>query len=291
MAKNNSENNKIALATYVPVIHAGYISFFKKYPAAEIVVVDRELLKSEFRSLQKDIRALETEQIIESLQVLLPERSIVHARTKVDLEKLSLYEEVIMPEDEVSDWIQAEFFADIPEEKIKTDSIFLRWSSAKAKQKNDVVPDEKVTTDELHQRLMGKTVAEAEKSSDWWRQTAAAVAKDGELIALAHNTHKLSDQSQYINGDPRANSSRGLALEVSTAMHAEEAVIAAAAKEGISLAGADLYATTFPCPFCARLVAYSGIKRVFYKEGYSVLDGAELMRSQGVELVRVEEES
>ena len=189
-----------------------------------------------------------------------------------------------MPEDEISDWLEVEFFSG---RKIKHDSIFLRWGEAKTKQKNDVDTDGEVTSDELHQRLMGEVAQEAQKSSDWWRQTAAAVAKDGQLIAIAHNQHVPSDQNQYVLGDPRANFSRGEAVEVSTSLHAEEAVIAKAAAEGISLQGADLYATTFPCPFCARLIAYSGVKRLFYKEGYSMLDGVELMKSRGIELIKV----
>ncbi|MBT3249471.1 MAG: hypothetical protein HN846_01910 [Candidatus Pacebacteria bacterium] len=273
--------NKTAIVTYVPVIHAGYINLFEKYPEADLVIVDKEILDEQFRSIQKDIRALETKQIIDSLQTLFPERQIIHLQFKKDLDE---YQQIIMPEDEISDWLQAEFF---PGQDIKYDSIFLRWSGSKTKQKQDVSPDEEVTVDELHQRLMGGAVKEAGKSADWWRQTAAAVAKDGELISIAHNKHAPSDQIQYINGDPRVNFSRGEAMEVSSSLHAEEAVIAKAAAEGISLKGADLYATTFPCPFCARLVAYSGIKRVFYKDGYSVLDGAELMKSQGVELVKV----
>lgn len=275
--------NNTALVAYVPVLHAGYMNFFSKYPEADLVIVDKDLLNEQFRSIQKDIRALETGQIVDSLKIILPDRNIIHLKSK---EGLGEYEQIIMPEDEISDWLAAEFFDD---EDIKRDTIFLRWSRAKTQQQNDVTPDEAVTADELHQKLMGQTGGEAQKSSDWWRQTAAAVARDGELIAIAHNTHKPTDQSQYINGDPRVNSKRGLAMEVSTAMHAEEAVIAAAAKQGVSLAGADLYVTTFPCPFCARLIAYSGIKRVFYKDGYSVLDGAELMRGQGVVLVMVEE--
>jgi len=273
--------NKTAIVTYVPVIHAGYVKFFEKYPEADLVIVDKELIGDKFRSIQKDIRALKTKQIVDLLQTLFPARNIVHLKNKTDLGE---YEQIIMPEDEISDWLQTEFFAD---KEIKHDSIFLRWSEAKAKQEKDVIPDDEVTTEELHRQFISMTLKETEKSSDWWRQTAAAVAKDGQLIAIAHNKHAPSDQIQYILGDPRANFSRGEAIEVSSSLHAEEAVIAKAAAEGISLKGADLYVTTFPCPFCARLVAYAGIKRLFYKDGYSVLDGAELMKSQGVELVKV----
>ena len=272
---------KTAIVTYVPVIHAGYVQLFGKYPEADLVIVDKKLLAAKFRSIQKDIRALATTQLIKSLKALFPDRKIIHLRNSVDLGD---YEQIIMPEDEISDWLEVEFFSG---RKIKHDSIFLRWGEAKTKQKNDVDTDGEVTSDELHQRLMGEVAQEAQKSSDWWRQTAAAVAKDGQLIAIAHNQHVPSDQNQYVLGDPRANFSRGEAVEVSTSLHAEEAVIAKAAAEGISLQGADLYATTFPCPFCARLIAYSGVKRLFYKEGYSMLDGVELMKSRGIELIKV----
>ncbi len=266
---------------YIPVIHQGYINLVENNPKADVVVVDKKLLNDQFRSIQKDIRALTTEQIISSLKILFPERQILHLQDFKGLEK---YEEFILPEDEISEWIKDEFLS---EQTVHHDSIFLRWSGSRTKQEKDVSPDEEITTDELHQRLMKETVDRSQKSADWWRQTAAAVAKDGEVIALAHNFHVPSDQVQYINGDPRANFKRGQMMEVSSSLHAEEAVIAHAAAEGVSLKGADLYATTFPCPFCARLIAYSGIKRLFYKDGYTVLDGAELMKSKGIELIKV----
>ena len=192
---------------------------------------DKKLLEGEFRSIQKDIRALETKQIVETLQILLSDREIKLVRSEAELEILNEYEEIVMSDDEISDWLAEKFLA---EKDIVRDSIFLRWSESKSKQKSDVVPDKVVTGDELHRALMRQVVGESEKSGDWWRQTAAAVAKDGKLISIAHNTHKPSDQNQYVLGDPRANSSRGLALEVSTALHAEEAVVADALYDSAS---------------------------------------------------------
>lgn len=278
-----------ALVVYIPVIHQGYLDFFERYPQAEIIVVDRELLSSEFRSLQKDIRALPTNDILEMIQVLQPDRQLTRLRT-LDQLAWDHYDQLILPTDEISDWLLEQLKAEVAELnelKIKRDSIFLRWSQARTKQKKDVIPDEAITTEQLNQTLMKQTLAAAEQSGDWWRQTAAAVVKDGKIISLAHNQHFPSDQLPYIFGDPRANSSRGRAIEVTTALHAEEIVIGRAAREGSSLAGADLYVTTFPCPYCARLIAYTGIKRVFYHEGYSLLDGAELLRSQGIKLIKV----
>jgi dCMP deaminase len=75
--------------------------------------------------------------------------------------------------------------------------------------------------------------------------------------------------------------------DLSTAIHAEAAVVASAAAAGIPLAGADLYTTTFPCPACARLIAEAGFARCFFAGGYSVLDGEQVLRAAGVALIRV----
>ena len=76
--------------------------------------------------------------------------------------------------------------------------------------------------------------------------------------------------------------------DLSTALHAEAAIIAAAARRGVSLAGADLYVTTFPCPACARLIAEAGLRRCFFAGPYSVLDGEGVLRAAGVEVIWVD---
>ena len=49
-----------------------------------------------------------------------------------------------------------------------------------------------------------------------------------------------------------------------------------------------MYVTVFPCPPCAKLIAYSGIKRLYCGGGYAVLDGEEVLKSNGVEIYFVE---
>jgi dCMP deaminase len=127
----------------------------------------------------------------------------------------------------------------------------------------------------------------ATKSSDWWRHVGAVLVKDEKIILSTFNTHVPSEQMPYVNGDPRSNFSKGVHLELSTAIHAEARLIAQAAKEGVSLDGASLYVTTFPCPPCAKLVAYAGIKKLYFDEGYGVLDGEQILKQQGVEIVQV----
>jgi dCMP deaminase len=59
------------------------------------------------------------------------------------------------------------------------------------------------------------------------------------------------------------------------------------AKEGVSLKEGSIYVTTFPCSNCARLLCEAGIKKVFYKNGYSRLDAESIFKFYGVEIVLV----
>ncbi len=48
-----------------------------------------------------------------------------------------------------------------------------------------------------------------------------------------------------------------------------------------------MYVTDFPCPPCAKLIAAAGVERVYFRDGYAVLDGEDVLREAGVELLRV----
>jgi deoxycytidylate deaminase len=57
-------------------------------------------------------------------------------------------------------------------------------------------------------------------------------------------------------------------LEFGRSVHAEMAAISSAARLGLSIKGATLFTTTFPCHMCARHIVASGIDRVVYVEPY-----------------------
>lgn len=57
-------------------------------------------------------------------------------------------------------------------------------------------------------------------------------------------------------------------LEFGRSVHAEMAALMSAARLGVSVRGATLFCTTFPCHMCARHIVASGIKRVVYVEPY-----------------------
>jgi Deoxycytidylate deaminase len=57
-------------------------------------------------------------------------------------------------------------------------------------------------------------------------------------------------------------------IEFGRIIHAEMAAITDAARRGVSIQGATLYCTTYPCHMCARHIIASGIDRVVFIEPY-----------------------
>jgi len=51
-------------------------------------------------------------------------------------------------------------------------------------------------------------------------------------------------------------------------VHAEQNCIADCAKRGVSMDGADVYITHYPCVNCFKGLVASGVKRIFYLENY-----------------------
>ena len=71
-------------------------------------------------------------------------------------------------------------------------------------------------------------------------------------------------------------------------LHAEANAITKVAKSDNSSEGATLYVTSSPCIECAKLIIQSGIKRVVYADSYHSMDGIDLLKRVGIEIVKVE---
>lgn len=54
------------------------------------------------------------------------------------------------------------------------------------------------------------------------------------------------------------------------ALHSEIDAISTAAKKGISTEGATIFVTRYPCEACARAIAASGIKKIYYGRKESI---------------------
>ncbi len=57
-------------------------------------------------------------------------------------------------------------------------------------------------------------------------------------------------------------------IEFGRIVHAEMSALSDAARKGLSVEGATLYCTTFPCHICAKLIVAAGIQKVVYLEPY-----------------------
>lgn len=71
-------------------------------------------------------------------------------------------------------------------------------------------------------------------------------------------------------------------------LHAEANAITKVAKSNNSSDGATLYVTSSPCIECAKLIIQSGIKRIVYADSYHSMDGIDLLKRVGIEIVKVE---
>jgi dCMP deaminase len=70
-----------------------------------------------------------------------------------------------------------------------------------------------------------------------------------------------------------------------TTVHAEANAILQAAKNGVSVDGAELYTTASPCWNCFKLIANAGIRKIYYGEFYRDERSRETADKIGIELI------
>ncbi len=275
-----------AVVLYVPVLHEGYIRFLKKHSHGAVYVLGNSFL-SQHRDIVKDIRAISPEEIAVALRALFPDRqvSILEIENESQINSLDSNRWVLhMPGELLTRDIAAEFFT---KAIIEFDTIFLRWDSESSTAQTPVDFDKVIDVSTFTREWMNEAYWHAAKSADWWRQVGAIVMTPSDEVLSATNQHVPYEFMPYINGDPRSSFNKGINIELSTVLHAETRLIAEAARLGLCLDGAELFTTTFPCPWCAKIVAYSGIRRVYFVEGYTMLDAESILKSQGIDIVKV----
>ncbi len=271
---------------YLPVVHAGHEAFFARHADAAEVLVLGAGFRGLFKSLAKDIRALRPERAAQFLQLMLP-GTLIRVIEPGDLPAAVTAETLVLPDEDITRNLAAEHHLGAGRELV-FDKTFLRWDREWSQAVRPADFDAKRAIGELPAALAGRARELSGHSSDWWRQVGAIAWRGGEILGAAWNHHAPTEYAPYIDGDPRDNFSRGVRADLSTATHAEAAVVAQAARAGRPLNGADIYVTTFPCPTCARLIAESGFRRCYFTGQYSVLEGDKLLRTAGVELLWVD---
>ena len=70
-------------------------------------------------------------------------------------------------------------------------------------------------------------------------------------------------------------------------LHAEANAITKIARSGNNSDGSTLYVTDSPCIECSKLIIQAGIKRVIYNREYRIMDGVDLLRRAGIEVINL----
>jgi dCMP deaminase len=271
---------------YLPVVHAGHEAFFARHPDAAEVLLLGTGFKAEFKSLAKDIRALPPDRAAQFLRVMLPGIQ-VRVVEPADLPAALTADTLVLPDEDVTRQLAQQHRLG-QGRNLVFDQTFLRWDREWSRAERPAAFDGAVKPASLPEPLLSRAKELADHSSDWWRQVGAIAWRGAAVLGAAWNHHCPTEYAPYTDGDPRDGFGRGVRADLSTAVHAEASVVATAARDGVSLDGADLYVTTFPCPACARLIAESGFRRCYFSGGYSVLDGDAILRAAGVELLWVD---
>lgn len=276
--------NNTNLVAYVPSPHAGYLKFFRAYEGSTLYVLGDEFTQ-QFQSLVRNLPAVRPEEARKMIQTLGIFAN-VDVLTSKDLE-IVRRQHIVMPDEDVSHALTEEYF---PNSSVRFDGRWrLRWDWKTTHQNRRPEGEHVVSTKELDRELMRSAFEVANRSPDWWRQIGALLAdEEGGALLAACNQHVPHEQSAYLMGDPRSNFEPGQCIELSNAAHAEMVILATAAARGIKTHGCSLYVSTFPCPPCAYPWAFSGIKRLYYADGYSLVAGAETLEAKDVEIIRVE---
>jgi dCMP deaminase len=111
-------------------------------------------------------------------------------------------------------------------------------------------------------------------------KVGAIVVKNGSI--LAHGW----------NGTPSGFRTNVCEMEDGTTspfvLHAEQNILVKMAKSTESIEGAELFCTHSPCPECSKLLAQSGIKKVYYKNKYRITDGLDVLQELGVNVEQVQ---
>jgi dCMP deaminase len=266
------------------VLHAGYEALFVRHADADETLLLGSSFAEEFPVLRKEIRALAPDA---AASYLAGRFSAVRVVERPDLPGAVTAATLVVPDEELMRSVVTGYGLDAGR-TVVFERTFLRWDREWSRAQRPAAYDGTVAADDLSRTLALAADTEAQRSSDWWRQVGALAVRNGVILDSAHNEHRPTEYSPYLDGDPRNDFSRGVHIELSTAIHAEALLVARAARAGRSLQGADLYVSTFPCPGCARLVAEAGFRRCFFAGPYAVLDGDTVLRAAGVELIWVD---
>lgn len=137
-----------------------------------------------------------------------------------------------------------------------------------------------------HEYFMAHAKVTASASKCTYFQVGAVIVKEGRIISHGYNgtpSGYPEDCPGRFSGKPEEREEHHKFSEQTT-IHAEMNAILWAARSGIPIDGAVLYATLQPCHNCIKACVGAGIKAIIYETPYDRADAysAEFCKKSGV---------
>lgn len=132
-------------------------------------------------------------------------------------------------------------------------------------------------TDLLYLRI-AKVIAKESKCIR--KKVGAVIVKDENIISFGWNgtARGRPNECEDENGNTKSD-----------VIHAEQNAIFKLASTTGSAKGATLYLTMSPCSGCTAMIKQVGIVRVVYEEEYRDPSGINILRDEGIEVERIDE--
>ena len=127
---------------------------------------------------------------------------------------------------------------------------------------------------QMDRRFLENAQRVAEGSTCVRRRVGAVIARGAEILSTGFNGPDSRLGNCLEARCPRCltGGNTGEGYDRCICVHAEERAIAAAARTGITLKGAELYVNLRPCLSCLMLAIEAGITSIMYGENWSFSD-------------------
>ena len=118
------------------------------------------------------------------------------------------------------------------------------------------------------------------------RKVGAVIVKEKRVLSTGYNGSPKGTRHCEELGCIRVklNVPSGTRHELCRGVHAEQNAVTQAAYFGVSVDGATIYTTTYPCSMCAKILINAGIKEIIYSEGYADDLSKELLEEAHIKL-------
>lgn len=133
----------------------------------------------------------------------------------------------------------------------------------------------------------------ARRSTCLRRTVGAVIVKDKRILTTGYNgaptgLRHCNDAGCLRNKLKVASGERH---ELCAGLHAEQNAIIQAAFHGVSIRGATLFCTHFPCAICAKMLINAGIEKIYYRYEYEDSMSGTYLKSAGIPFTQLEAEN